>query len=294
MRIQKLSSLVMLLLLLTAAGNIQAMDIVVTDLSGTKHEVTNAGIGGHGPFSIDLILQTNPRQWLSIQAHNIKKAVFKRIKNKKDVDVTVFLIDGTQYSGVSTQQDKLIWGKGVLQSEIKVFMNELSEIEYVQAEKRSSFSMQANKNRKWLITDGETKIESSELAIIDHYLTNKDYNRNIVYQDKFIRTEWWWPRSDEDKIPLTNGNIRIWVPVESIAYLEITGKEIDNKPEVLVRMRDGRETKMTMGLTVKIFNDETTFGMYEEDDYYTWPDSDFGRRAVSFNPLRKITFERIK
>jgi hypothetical protein len=89
MRIKKFLSLFSLLLLLTAAGNIHAMNIVITDLSGTKHEVTNAGIGGHGPFSIDLILQTNPRQWLSIRAHNIKKAVFKRIKNKKDVNVTV-------------------------------------------------------------------------------------------------------------------------------------------------------------------------------------------------------------
>lgn len=275
-------------------------DMIITDITGIKHQV-NRGYAGNYPAMISFTMNTKPQKWLSIYADHIKEVNFAH-KKKKEVYVSVLLKNDENFSGISTDTDKMphVYD-ALLKSELRLEIEKISKIEFFHNIGAADYFKQFQQHCcKWRIIDGATSRTVTTLLFIDHYLTNiKRYsNRDVVYKNKFFmeKNEYgqWKP-----KVPVINGASEIDLEMENITYFEITGNKINGKPEVIVKTKDGKSGTMAMKMVIKQIYGEDGFlstsklGSFENYDYYAWDDLAFGVTAISLKPLRKIIFERI-
>ncbi len=285
--------LLTILFIFLSAVSVSAMEIIVTDKDGVKHEMKNAGYGGHGPYEIELIVEKKPQEWLSINSHYVTKAVFKKAVFKKKALVTVYMKDGSKYKGISTQQDDMIWDKNdKTDVESRISFSQVKEIVFVKTNKKRAYSSVNNGPVvTWEIIDGNTTITGTKPVIIDHYMT--DRKGNTIYQDKLFKKALWKPSLVDGAFNLSKGKSRVTLNVNKIDQIEITGKLTNKQPEVIITFKDGSTQTLSMGMYKEIkHNQGSTYGDFDIDDYYSWSEENFGRKAISLQPLRRIIIKR--
>jgi hypothetical protein len=291
---KKISSLIVFLLLTffissnSVAGSYAGVNVLVTDLSGVEHNVTDTDL-----FAIDfaVVKRDAPREWFLIRAANISEAIFTR--NKDMTSVSVSLKDGSHLAGISTQQDDSINGKGSLGSDFRLPMNKVKRIQFLSIHVPDQFTYQDYLFSNWKITDGDTVVSARTLILIDSFLDNRDWSQGGIKTNHFEKRSVWHGLRSEELI-LLQGDADLRVPFKDISFIEITGRIKDGKPEVRIEKLDGTSATVDLYFVTKYDGDKESFNGFEDEDYYAWDDKSFGIRAKSLKPLRKITFKKLK
>ncbi len=288
-----MKKLLTILLVFLSVATVSAMELIVTDSDGVKHEMKGAGYGGHGPYEIELTLEEKPQEWLSINSHYIKKAVFKKAFFSKKVYVTVYMKDNSKYKGISTQQDDMIWDKyDKTGAESQLSFSQIKEIVFVKTNKQRDYSAVDNSPViTWEIIDGNTTITGTKPVIIDHYMTDRKGNK--IYKNELFRKAIWKLSLVDGVFNLSTGKFRVILNVSKIDEIEITGKLLNKQPEVVITFKDGSTQTLSMGMYKDIkHNQDSTYGDFDIDDYYCWNEENFGRKAISLQPLRRIVIRK--
>jgi hypothetical protein len=292
---KKISSLIVFLLLTlfissnSLAGSYAGVNVLVTDLSGVEHNVTDTDL-----FTIDLavVKPGAPREWFLIRAANISEVIFTR--NKDITSVSVSLKDGSQLAGISTQQDESINGKGTLGSDFGLPMNKVKRIQFLSTHVPDQFTYQHYLFSNWKITDGDTVVSARTLILIDSFLDNRDWGRGGIKTNQFEKRSTWHGLNLYAELILLQGDADLRVPFKGISLIEITGRMKDGKPEVRIEKMDGTSATVDLYFVAKYDGNKASFNGFEDEDYYAWDDKSFGIRARSLKPLRKITFKQLK
>lgn len=270
------------------AGSYAGVDIAVTDLSGKEYKVAYTEL-----FSINFAgsESSGPRKWFQIKAANITEAVFSQ--NKKATSVSVLLKDGSRMSGTSLRDSDIIRGKGPLGSDFTLPWNKVQKVVFLSAHVPDEFADQNYVYSEWEISDGDTKVQTKTLILVDSFLDNRDFYRGGI-KKKFERRSTWHGSFFNKELPLFLGDARLGVPFKDISLIEITGKVRNGKPEVRIEKKDGTSKTLSLDFCTKYSGNKASFNGFDDEDSYAWQDKPFGVRGVSLKPLRKITFKQLK
>lgn len=277
-------------------------DILVTDLTGHKQKLS---VPPHTYFEysdshknsvencFEIILPGSPRKSLWIHYSQIKVAGFQ--SEKKGTKISLTFDDGQVLSGMFPDDRLKISGQGEL-GNMTYDIRKIKSIEFPQflvgngkaivLDRAAAASrLKARKVfRTWTIVDGGTTINAEDLQLRDSYYTNSwGY---LVYSGRFFRVG---PLLDSIMIEV--GASQTTVQLDDLEFIEITGRKVDDKPEVIIVKKDGK--KFTGPLLMMIRSaeyGEAEYGNLEEDDMLIWR-VPYGYEGVSLLPLRKITLK---
>jgi hypothetical protein len=131
-------------------------------------------------------------------------------------------------------------------------------------------------SKTWIITDGGISYEHAKLVnIVDCFTTRRiGY---IVHSDKVFR------RCQEPEshrfFAMRKGSTTVDVHFDELAFIEITGKKVNDALELVIVKRDDK-TRLNACYPISL----------EEDDMVVWK-TPFGYESISILPLRRITIK---
>ncbi len=168
--------------------------------------------------------------------------------------------------------------------ESRILFSQVKEIVFVKTAKQRAYSaVNSGPDVTWEIIDGNTTITGTKPVIIDHYMT--DRKGNTIYKDKLFKNASWKPSLGDGTFNLSKGKSRVTLNVGKIDQVEITGKLVNKQPEVIITFKDGSTQTLSMGMYKEIrHNQGGTYGDFDIDDYYSWNEENFGRKAISLHP----------
>ena len=268
-----------------SASNYAGVNIIVADLSGIDHAVNDAD----EPLSIDVAVSGDGLgKWYRIRAANIAKAIFTH--TKIEASVSVFMKDGTRIVGRSTQQGDVIRGKGPTMIDFCLPMAKVKKIVFLSTHVPEEFQSQGILYSTWKITDGYSTLLVKTLLLIDSFLDNRDFE-NGGTMGHFDKRSVWHGLASE-KLLLTQGEASLEISFNDIARIEITGRSVNGRPELRLKLNDGSSLNAGLEFWSKCDDSKVFYTGFEDEDYYAWEDKPFGIRAISLKPLRKIVFEK--
>jgi hypothetical protein len=262
---------------------------LLTDISGETTKLTDVkyfhtlesqyGYGVSNLREIGITIDTTPRQDIWINVSQIDIAVVENVR--KGVAVSLTLLNHEKLTGMLRQKFMNI--RGLHSNEEKEYaITEIKTLKFI----HSKLSTQGNTNfknrKKWKVIDGNMTNIRKGLYFIDCYAT--DVKGLFRYAREFRDERW--------RYSIDVGNEEDGLSLDGIRYFEVTGKQIDNRPEVIIVRENGNKFSGPLGMWTSCRGDCET-GMFDIDDLMVWYEP-YGRKGVSLLPLRHIRFELIK
>lgn len=281
-------------------------NILVTDITGQKEKVVYPEFhysethenNMHNFFEV--VVRDSPRKSVWFHFTQMRSATFEPAK--KGVKIAIIAENGETFTGIFPESRLKISGEGEL-GKATYDLAKIRSIEFVEFAKyeknkeisinQQVASQEWKKSRKAVpgavsmtVSDGNTSIKAENLEIQDCYNTN--VSGFTIYYGKSFR------RGDlSNTITVQRGSSEVEVPLKDLESFEITGKKVDNRPEVILAKKDGK--KFTVGLLMRVFTGEknVTYGAPEPDDMLVW-NSEHGFEGISLFPLRPMILKAQK
>lgn len=284
------------------AGAQEPKNIIITDITGQKEKVESPTLeysdnhGNRYREYFEVITPGSPRKSSWIHFSQIKTATFEQ--TKKEPKIAIVTESGKTLSGIFPDPDLKISGEGEL-GKATYALKKIKSIEFVHFAElvkdkwvsidREAASLEWKKSRKserfpiiMTIIDGKATIKAEGLQFRDSYDTNV---RGIMrYGGRTFREG-----ALSSTITIQRGASQVEVNLGDLEALEITGRKVDGRPEVILTRKGGN--KFTVMLLMREWkNDDNTgrYGDIEPDDMLVW-NSEHGFEGISLFPLRPMT-----
>jgi hypothetical protein len=301
-------------------GKLQAA--LVTDITGAKEKLPPlkgdlSPIPPHSLYSpdnyeddqvwgvskrdqLELVLSQTPKRSLWIHYSQIKTAIFDKVED--GMGISVALDNGEILKGMVSKEMVGFKGSSAL-GELTYKIENIGSIEFLEFQAKDSKDKAIILNRQafssiWqkqhekvrlkcecMILDGSTIINAKSFHIKDTAWTNQVgafiYSKPVFRES--LRLE---------NVVVSKGAAQIEVRLADLKSLEISGKLINNNPEVIFVKKDG--TTFSGGLLMakqwRFKEDSTEYGVIDEEDMliYVKP---YGWESISLIPIRQIVLK---
>lgn len=281
--------------------------ILVTDVAGQKQKLLNSDIT-HSKESkscisgLEILISSSPRKCIWVEYTQVKLATFMRYKDV--FRISVILDNGETLSGIFQDRNMKISGKSDL-GEANYELTQIKSLEFLEfKEYRYSDSKPVSRteaaslwrkerqqpSREWVILDGSKNIIANGFELMDSFNTNVD--GIFIYFGKILRR-----CSLCQDILVKHGASNTKVSLSELQSIEITGKQVQDKPEIIIVKADGAKFALSMLMKtgeegfVSSSKITDSYGGFEEDDMLVW-ETPYGEEGLSLLPPRTILLKK--
>ncbi len=228
--------------------------ILITDITGQKEKVESpifeysAEHNNDYPEHFEVLFPGTPGRSSWVHFSQIKSATFEQ--TKKEPQITIVTESGKPLIGIFPDANLKIFGEGEL-AKASYPLKNIKTIEFVQFVKylkdreitidRAAASVEWKKSRKSegvksfnTIIDGKATIKAEGLQFRDSYNTN--VRGSTIYFGRHFREG-----IGLDTIIIQRGASQVEVDLKDLETIEITGKKIEGRPELILTKKGGNK-----------------------------------------------------
>ncbi len=265
--------------------------ILITDESGMKEKISDPSFSySDDKCYVDQYIEINSaeptRKGIWVHYSQIKSACFESAKDQIRISVTID--SGEVLRGVFPDKKMKISGKGELGHVTYDDIGKIKCIEFLnfsiwkegknyivnRQEASSEWEKRKKESDKWTIVDGNTTINTNGFAIRDCKTEIMPFT--FVRKGMFYEQARYRKADISEIITVQRGVSKIKLSKDDVGTIEITGRKIDDKPELIVEKKDGNKFTVTL-----------LIDSLDEDDMLVWQTT-YGWEGITLLPLRKI------
>jgi len=271
--------------------------IQVTDQAEVKEKISDPSFSYsddkcYTDQYIEVISPGPPRKSVWVHYSQIKSAAFESAKDH--IRISVALDSGEVLRGVFPDSKMKISGKGELGDVTYDDIGKIKCIEFLnfstwkegknyiisRQEASSEWGKRKKESGTWTIVDGNATVDTKGFAIRDCKTEIMPYS--YVRKGMFYVQAQYRKADMSEIITVQRGVSKVKLSKDDVGSFEITGRKIDDKPELIVERKDGNKFTVTL-----------LIDSLDEDDTLVWQ-TPYGWEGISLLPPRKIMLKPSK